>query len=111
MDGTWLTAKCWHCQQLGPLVGSVGLVMAVDRAQRGYWPAVARDEKKTCKPRGCAGLDPKPECLALQQLQHGLGLLVGLGQHGGGRLRDDLCARQLAAGFGVVSIHDAAARL
>jgi hypothetical protein len=50
----------------------------------------------------CAGL-------ALQQLQHGLGLLVGLRQHGGGRLRDDLRACQFTAGLGVVCVHDAAA--
>ena len=44
-----------------------------------------------------------------QQRQHGLRLLVGLGQHGGSRLLDDLVFRQLAGGRGVVGIHDRAA--
>lgn len=45
-----------------------------------------------------------------QQGQHGLRLLVGLGQHGCSRLLDDLGFRQISRRRGVISIHDGAAR-
>ena len=47
-------------------------------------------------------------CL-LEQGQHALLRLVGLGQHGGGGLRDDLRLGQAGRLFGVVGVHDAAA--
>ena len=46
----------------------------------------------------------------LDQREHALGLLVGLGQHGGGRLLDDLGLGQRGRGRGVVCVHDRAAR-
>ncbi len=47
-------------------------------------------------------------CL-LEQGQHALLRLVGLGQHGGGGLRDDLRLGQGGRLFGVIGVHDAAA--
>jgi hypothetical protein len=40
-------------------------------------------------------LPPADKAQLLQQCKHALGLLVGLRQHGGRRLLDDLRARQL----------------
>ena len=45
----------------------------------------------------------------LEQGQHALLRLVGLGQHGRCRLRDDLRLGQVGGFFGVVGVHDAAA--
>ena len=45
----------------------------------------------------------------LEQGQHALLRLVGLGQHGGGGLRDDLRLGQVGGLFGIVGVHDAAA--
>ena len=42
----------------------------------------------------------------LEQRQHRLRLLVGLSQHSGGCLLDDLRTRQLCGGRGVIGIHD-----
>src|SRR5690606_29855441 len=47
---------------------------------------------------------------ALQQLQHGIGHLVGLSEHGGSRLLEHLGARHGGGLGGEVGIHDAAAR-
>ena len=47
-------------------------------------------------------------CL-LEEGQNALLRLVGLGQHGGGGLRDDLRLGQGGRLFGVVGVHDAAA--
>ena len=47
----------------------------------------------------------------LQQRHDALGLLVSLGEHGGGRLLQNLSFRQLRGGLGVVGVHDGAARL
>ena len=51
---------------------------------------------------------PGASCL-LQQGQHALLRLVGLGQHGGGGLGDDLRLGQVGRLFGVVGVQDAAA--
>ena len=48
-------------------------------------------------------------CQLLEQGQHRLGLLVGLGQHGSSRLLDDLVLGQLARSRSVVRVHDGAA--
>ena len=45
----------------------------------------------------------------LEQGQHALLRLVGLGQHGGGGLGNDLRLGQVGRLFGVVGVHDAAA--
>ena len=45
----------------------------------------------------------------LEQGQHALWRLVSLGQHGRSGLLDDLAARQLGGGCGVIGIHDLAA--
>src|SRR5574343_354179 len=47
-------------------------------------------------------------CL-LEQRQHRLWLLVGLGQHGGGRLLNDLATSQFGGGLRVICIPNAAA--
>jgi hypothetical protein len=46
--------------------------------------------KKSPQTHGACRLRTGLGCLALQQFQHRLGRLVGLRQHGCGRLRDDL---------------------
>ena len=56
--------------------------------------------------QGC--LLPLGELLPAQQLEHQLGLLVGLREHGSGALVDDLRAGKLGGGGRVVGILDAA---
>ena len=46
----------------------------------------------------------------LKERQHALGLLVGLREHGGGSLLNNLRLRQLRGGSGIVGVHDRAAR-
>ena len=49
--------------------------------------------------------------LALQQFEDRLLVCIGLSQHGCRSLLNDLRARQLRAGFGVICIQNSAARL
>ena len=46
----------------------------------------------------------------LKERQHALGLLVGLREHGGGSLLNNLRLRQLRGGSGIVGVHDRASR-
>ena len=72
---------------------------------------------KRCAKRFDGGLSVQPpepgalETSVLQQLQDCLLVGIGLGQDGGSGLLDDLCARELAGGLGVVGVQNAAARL
>ncbi len=53
--------------------------------------------------------DEEARSCLLQQRQHGRGLLVGLCQHGGGGLLDDLATCQLGGRLSVIGVLDAAA--
>jgi len=59
------------------------------------------------------GLNPSPApglcCCLLEQCQHALGLLVGLGQHGRGGLLDDLGFSQGGGCHSIVGVFDPAA--
>ena len=76
-------------------------------AYKGYRPVgrpleAHRDIAQQIAPQAPPGL--------LQQLEHVLWQLVGLGHHGGARLLQDLSAAQVGGFLGKVGIHDAAAR-
>ena len=59
------------------------------------------------------GFNPSPAlglcCCLLEQRQHALGLLVGLGEHGRGGLLDDLGFSQGGGCHGIVGVFDPAA--
>ena len=63
-------------------------------------------KKKPLRREAVAGLGPG----LLQQREHALGLLVGLCEHGGGSLLNNLRLRQLRGGSGIGGVHDCAAR-